>query len=610
MPAPAVELRPRVIPGLDGLRALAIIAVFIYHLNPTWLPGGFVGVDMFFVISGFLITTLLLREQAANGRVDLGQFWLRRARRLLPALLLCVTASIWLARVVQTDLLVGIDRQTFGALTFSTNWVEIIAGSNYFTSTSPQLFMNFWSLAVEEQFYLLWPLVMIGLTAAVPSLTRRAGLAVATALGSAVLMALLFDPTAATRVYYGTDTHLFGLMLGAGLAFAWAGPQRAWLDSPVWVRGRPWILGAALATLAVCLVALSEERALTFRGGLLLASVAVIVIIAATIDRPGRLRQVLDHPVLAAIGQRSYGLYLWHWPVILVVNHDLPSTPGTLRFVLTRVWVVLVTWAIADLSLRFVETPVRKYGFRGALARLRPTGQWGRVPVARIGIAAVLVWVVGTGAWIATAPSQTSTQRMIEANAAEAAGARDGAVTALDASFTMPKGKEIDVFGDSMAVGVVPALKYYFPGIQIDAKSNRHWSDGLTQVTAAGDTTRRAVVLAFGTNAGTPEADLRAVLDQLGPQRMVVVVNVHLPRSTRAVEDNATLDRVAQDYANVEVADWNRAVSASPASLQPDGIHPSLTGAHLYVSTIRQAMADLSERHTGEAVKLKKLPIP
>ncbi|MEO6790040.1 MAG: acyltransferase, partial [Ornithinibacter sp.] len=206
------------LPGLDGLRALAILAVLAVHLDPSWLPGGFLGVDVFFVISGFLITTLLLRERAATGTLDVRAFWSRRARRLLPALLVVLPASVFLARLTEADLLVGVGRQVAGALTFTSNWVEIAAGSDYFTSTSPQLFMNLWSLAVEEQFYLLWPLAVL-LLLRVGTPMSRAGAALGLGLASALLMAALLDPASPTRVYYGTDTHLVGLMVGAATAF-------------------------------------------------------------------------------------------------------------------------------------------------------------------------------------------------------------------------------------------------------------------------------------------------------------------------------------------------------------------------------------------------------
>ena len=618
--------------GLDGLRAVAIAAVFTFHLNPAWLPGGFLGVDVFFVVSGFLITTLLEREYARTGTIDLPGFWTRRARRLLPALFVCVPVSVLLARIVEADLLVGIGRQVLGALTFSTNWLEIAAGSDYFNATTPQLFMNFWSLAVEEQFYLVWPLVTVLLVTYVPRWTHRVAIAGALGLTSTLLMAALFDPAAgSTRVYYGTDSHLMGLMFGAALAFGYAAPDHGPLAHALWSRVRRPATGAAFVLLAALLLVLDESSPWTFRGGLALASLCTAVLIAGVVDGTGRAERVLDLAALRWVGERSYGIYLWHWPVILIVGSDLPSAPGAPGYVWTRAWCVIVTLALADLSYRFVESPVRRDGWRTTINRLvRPTTHHPALGTVAVGVVAsslVLVLVV-----LVTAPNQTSTQRLIEAN--EAAAARASAtmsgtssptasrpastpttasgtktVVAGNAAFTMPSGTEIDAYGDSMMVGSWHALRYYFPGIRIDAKSNRRYADGLAQVTLSGDKIRRAVILSFGTNAGVEEEDVRSTLDRLGPARMVVLVNLHLNMS-RTAKDNATLERVSDAYPNVIVADWNAAVTANPRQLQPDGIHPSLVGAHLYAKTIRQAFATLSAQHTGVAVKLKTLPIP
>ena len=597
------------IPGLDGLRALAVVAVVVFHLNPAWLPGGFLGVDIFFVVSGFLITTLLVREHARTGRLDLPAFWARRARRLLPALLVVIPFSVLLAWVSERDLLVGIGPQVLGALTFSFNWVQIAAGSNYFAATSPQLLTNLWSLAVEEQFYLAWPLITLGLLTAIRSARSRIGIVLILAAGSGFLMAARFDPeVGATRVYYGTDTHVFGLMIGAALALWWTTPE---IRGPAfWIARRRPATALALGVLAGLMWWLDESRPLTFRGGLVLASVASAVLIASAITG-GTLARALDLPALRWIGERSYGIYLWHWPVILVVNADYGPVPGSAGFGWTRLWCVVVILALADLCYRLVELPVRRRGWRGAVdlwARQLPGRADGR-RVLLIGATTVLLLA---GAALASAPGMTSAQQQIVLNekAAIRSPVPDSAVSEPRAAdFSMPMGEEIDAYGDSMMVGSVPALKYYFPGIRIDAKSNRRWSSGYRAVLASGTDIRRAVVLSFGTNAGVTEADVRATLDRLGSHRMIVLVNVHL-NSARASSDNAALKRVAADYRNVVVADWSARVRTERTLLQSDGIHPSMTGQHAYAAVVRQTFADLSVARTGIEVRLPVLPIP
>jgi len=647
-------VRPSRIEGLDGIRALAIVAVLVFHLNAPWLPGGFLGVDVFFVVSGFLITTLLVREHERTGRIAFREFGVRRARRLLPALVLTVTASVLIARLVSSDLLVHVGRQIVGALTFSTNWVEITAGSSYFDQTAPQLFMNFWSLAVEEQFYLLWPAITLLLVTYAAARVRVAG-ALAIAVLSTLLMAALFDPGQdATRVYYGTDTHVMGLMIGAAIAFAWTSPSLAMRLrlSRFDVVGR-LAVPVAGAALASSLMLLDESHAATFRGGIAVASLATGVLVIGVLDRsPGRPRtawqRLTDHPAAVWIGERSYSIYLWHWPVILLVARDNPSAPGTISHLVTRAWCVLVTVALADLTHRFVETPFRRRGFRGVLrlvgASLLAWSRRTRQVVAAVATTTALVLTIV----VLTAPDQSETARMLEANEAAAAARAAIAVTPTRAptatatstktparntpspstarapapavtrslapsdagsDFTMPTGREIDGYGDSMMVGSIHALDYYFPGIRMDARSNRRWSDGLAAIKARGEGNRRAVVLAFGTNAGVDTADLSAALDALGPQRMVVLVNLMGPFA-RINDDNATLEAAAKARPNVIVADWAAAVRNHPEQLQADRIHPSLKGSHLFAKTVRQALATLSERHTGTPVVLKDLPIP
>jgi peptidoglycan/LPS O-acetylase OafA/YrhL len=626
-PAPTASGR---YPGLDGLRAIAIIAVLVFHANPAWLPGGFLGVDVFFVISGFLITSLLVRERARAGRIDFRAFWTRRARRLLPALAVVVVVSSLVARAGSSELVVSLPRQVLGAATFSTNWIEILSGGSYFDQTAPTLFMNFWSLAVEEQFYLVWPLATWALLAWAGRRVKVA-IPVALAVASTVVMAVLYTPGQDnTRVYYGTDTHLMGLMTGAALAFAWASDLQSRLVG--WVGGRRWSGPVALVTLAALMRLSSEDSPLTFYGGFALASLVTGVLLIATVSRAdadGRPRQtawqrVLDAPAASWVGERSYGLYLWHWPVILIVDEVWRTAPSTWPFAGRTVLIVLLTGLIAEASYRYVETPVRRFGFRETGRRVLA---WARgLSAVRLRVVAALALVVALcfAATLVTAPTESATARILRENAAAEAGAgASGASGSTGAASTggvstapvaalgtwgMPTGAEIEGFGDSIMVGCIPALNLYFPGVRLDAVSNRHLSDGIAAIKARADL-RRAVVIDFGMNSGVKAEELGALLDLIGPDRMVVVVNLYGTFS-RIDADNAAVAAAIAGRSNAVVADWYTTAKNNPASMQADRKHPSLRGSHLYAQTVQAAFAELSKRHTGQDVTLTTHPLP
>lgn len=623
--------RPKIIPGLDGLRALAIISVLIYHLRPQTLTGGFIGVDIFFVVSGFLITTLLLREVSSRGFIDLKGFWTRRARRLIPALVVCVLVSVTAAYFVGGDLLVGIGRQTLGALTFSNNWLEIGAGTSYFARTSPQLFVNFWSLAVEEQFYLLWPIIVAFMLAATKSSSTRVRIVFAVAAGSAIWMAINAVPGQdATRAYYGTDTHLFGLMFGAALAFAWG--RYSVLDTRLWHRWRIPASLLAAVILATLLVTVTEDAIWTFRGGLVLASLATTVIIAAVITGKHPFLPVMEAWPVRWVGERSYGIYLWHWPVILILEAMTSSVvPDSAASWVVRALALSLTLSIAAVSYRYLETPIRRHGFKvciaDAIAALRSTRRWQPRAIAATAGACLLVMPVA----IATAPEKSETQIQIEQGekllkekdaaapqpSAESpaspddtdahtgdgihddgAGTGDPAIVSPTLNTTVPKGEEISAFGDSLLVTTIHALEDRFPGIRVDAKSSRQWPEGLTRIRTALDegSVRRGVVIALGTNAGLPEPDLlRDALDSLGTERLVVVVNIH-GKSTWTDAVNEDIARIANEYANVTVADWHTAIGEHRDLLQADGVHPGIEGAHLYADTIKDSFAELAKK--------------
>lgn len=373
--------------GLDTVRAFAVLLVVIYHFVPSALPGGFIGVDVFFVLSGFLITSLLVQEWRSNRRISLREFWRRRARRILPALALMLVVVVTVVGVLGGDYLVGLPAQIIGALTFSSNWVYIATGTSYESALSPALFSNLWSLAVEEQFYVLWPLFVVAgflLTRVLSGRRSRAvlaGSALVIAGGSAGLMWLVFDEQIdPSRVYYGTDTHLFGLMLGAFLAFVLV-PHRTlgWptrfplisrytqIFSPRMVRAsHGFVAVLAIFTLGWAAMDLEFLRPATYEGGLLIVSLATVGLIASIVCNQ-EISKRLENPVFAWIGKRSYSLYLWHWPVLVVVA-PLTSNraAGSDSSVVTFCTAIAVTFVCAALSYRYVELPVLRHGLRGA----------------------------------------------------------------------------------------------------------------------------------------------------------------------------------------------------------------------------------------------------
>ena len=361
------------LPALDGLRALAVAAVFAYHLSLPLFRGGFLGVDLFFVISGFLITTLLVTEAQRTNRVRITAFWMRRVRRLMPALVLMVVVVSAAALLIGRDLDAGLRLQVLGAAVYGSNWVQIASGASYVEHFEPSLLTHLWSLGVEEQFYLIWPFVVVVL---ISFLVRRRSRVLAVCLlagASAAWMAVAFVPGAdPTRAYVGTDTHGFGLLLGAALGFGL--PLRRRSDSPgraARLSARPGLLSAVGITGYMVVLAgmllLTDQGTATFRGGIVLVDVAAVGLVAAAARGAGPVGAVFALPVLTWIGRRSYGIYLWHWPVIVIAERLLPRGTGPLELAMIA---VLVTMAATEVSWRLVEVPIRTVGFRRWIGRL------------------------------------------------------------------------------------------------------------------------------------------------------------------------------------------------------------------------------------------------
>ncbi|MCK3770004.1 acetyltransferase [Microbacterium aerolatum] len=600
--------------GLDGLRAIAVTLVVVYHLFPgSPLLGGFVGVDVFFVISGFLITSLLLRPSRL-GRLGsprrLVDFWRRRARRLLPALAVVVTVCATVAWLLGGDLLVGMGRQVLGAATFSYNWLAVADGTDYFAATAPELFRNFWSLAVEEQFYVVWPL-LLPLVLLIPGRWTRVALMLVAAGGSAWWMARLVAGGEVTRAYFGTDAHAFGILIGIALAFAVANmPDRAWMRSRVSQVGS--LLAGAVGVAGIVVAACIPETpdAATFPGTLLLATFGSVLAVFAGVWPGSWFGRGMDTAPLKWVGDRSYGIYLWHWPVLVLV---LVGTQGVGPEAGVPVWAGILALAIsvgaATLSYRFVELPFRRYGFRHALRALGRRIAGG--PMSRFaGIAALSVVAVaigGTAAAVVNAPHTTTAVAAIN----RGAEALDDTKTPQPSpspksstdAITIPEGSEITAVGDSVMLASAPSLLKEFPGIAVDAEVSRSiWAgpeilDGLK----ANGQLRENIVVGLGTNGPVDWETLEEMSQIAGADRNLILVNAHAPRDW-IPGVNADLESFADSHRHVWVADWSGAITPHEDLLAGDGIHPGEAGGGVFAASVGSAL----ERIEKDRIRAEK----
>ncbi|QMU77138.1 acetyltransferase [Streptacidiphilus sp. PB12-B1b] len=600
-------------PGLDGVRALAVAAVLVFHVHAGWLSGGFLGVDVFFVLSGYLITSLLTAERAGHGRIRLRRFWGRRARRLLPELLLVLLVTAAATAALGRDAAAGLRGSELAALGFYSNWWQIRQQTGYFAQFGPlPLLQHLWSLGIEEQFYLLWPPVL----AALSLLNRRRAAAVAAALAVASFTAMAAGSLAGadtTRLYFGSDTHAGPLLLGsaAGLLLP---PERV---RALGRRARTALGAAGLAALVVLgllAVQLDGAGSTAYRGGIAAAALAAAALCPASVAA-GPLRWLLAVRALVWTGRRSYGIYLWHWPLIAALGYTgLGTGPAVdvLEFALPV--------ALAAGSFRLLQQPVTRWGWRVALARSRAgwRRQCRRFPRSLhvAATASALIPILAVHALVA-APQTTALQAQLQAGrraateaavtaaapaAAPAAGARPGATGAPDARQEAQEpvqGSSVTAVGDSVMLAAAPALEQALPGIDIHALVGRQMSEApavLEQLLAEGRL-RSTVVVGLGTNGDVDPATLRRLAELAGPQRTLALVDVHAPRVWED-EVNTALTGYVRQHPGTVLVPWSAAAAAHPRLLYADHIHPRPEGGPLYADTL---VAALDRQRPGAA---------
>lgn len=627
-----------VLRGLDGVRAIAVLLVLVYHFWPQYLPGGMIGVDIFFVISGYLITALLLREGAYTGKMDIISFWVRRLRRLVPAFALLTLVVGSLALLVGGDAQVGLGRQILGAFTYSSNWLLIWAGNDYFTQTSPELMTNFWSLAVEEQFYLFWPVVMVFVFMFTAKWWQRAlvpGILGALSLLAAVVLGLLGAST--TRLYYGTDTHLYGLMLGVLLAMMIPWSMYPPVDNRlyplvsygngIWGWLRQLVGWVSLVAVVPFALILSDHSSWLMPWGLLVGSLLGMGIIQALLPdvrggTSGLFRGLLSLAPLRWIGQRSYGIYLWHWPLMVLAHY----TFGAARSPWVNVGVLFVTLIVAGLSYMYVEQPVRTLGFRGALsawfsAMVAPAGR--ALPVGAAVLAGVTL--IATVFAVRTAPAMTQAEAVVAAGAnyvqASTPAPQPTVPSAVPSSSASPSasaeptesaspspssstapsaavdGSQVTIVGDSVTLASSNALGEAMPQALVNAEVSRTSAAALPMVEQMVDSgqMREVLVLSVTANSTFTVAQLEQLKASVSPngERKIVLVTGVGPANLTWIEPSNQVIRefAAQNPDTVFIADWQAAAKGHPEYLVSDGVHPQNEGLTVYAQTVKDAVA-------------------
>ncbi|MBO0900816.1 acyltransferase [Cellulomonas sp. zg-ZUI22] len=579
--------------GLDGVRALAVVAVLLYHLRVPWAPGGFLGVDVFFVLSGYLMTTLVLDEVAATGTFRTRRFLARRVRRLVPALAV-VLVAVAAAGLVARDALTTLRGDLLAAATYTSNWWQVVADRSYFELTGrPPLLQHLWSLAVEAQFYLVVPLAaVLALRAGRARVGQvAAGLAVASTVAMGVMAARQGMPVPhdATRAYVGTDTHAMGLLLGVAAATVWQ-PWRTWRRAGSWrtERGDPVrrfeagiadaVGAAALVGVVACVVLVDEFSASLYRGGFLAFSALAVVLVGAAADPAGLLGRALSRQPLRWLGERSYGIYLWHWPVLMLTRPDQDVTLPDWASPVVRVGVTLL---LAEASYRWVETPVRRGALRRLVAALRTPGPGRRSLAVRTGAAAVSAAVALTALVVGVVRTPATTGDAVVAAPAASApaptpdpGAMAGVAPEQDRAPEPTPAEQVGTvtaFGDSVMLGAAAELGAR--GVAVDAVVSRQFGEMVDLVLGAGaaGTLGDTVVVHGGTNGPVAEEDLRRLLEGTRDHR-VFVVNVRVPRAWEQY-DNELFARVVPEYPHARVLDWKSGGDANPGWFYDDGIH-------------------------------------
>jgi len=525
-----------------------------------------------------------VREQEATGKISLIQFYLRRAKRLLPASWLMMLAVVIVAFFLTNDALVRLRSDVLASLGYVTNWEFIYNGQSYFESMGRQpLLLHLWSLAIEEQFYLLWaPLVFFIL----PRFGRRTLAALGLLLAVSSCLFMLWQASAMgypdegdpTRLYFGTDTHGFGLLLGACLGLLFRKKAQALSNLSNIASSAVGVL--SLAALIWMMTSVGEETAWLYPWGFALCALLSLALIQSSASG-SFFGHLLDKEPMRWVGERSYGIYLWHWPIFMMTRPELDMQLDDVSIFILRITVTLV---VAAISYRFIEMPIR----RGILSRIS-----GRTyALAALPSAGALVALVSI---MLTAQSEATPEPapiIVAAVQAPASPPKEPRVSPAEAKERKEfQGRELTAIGDSVLLGAKPVLEKEIPGAKVIAKVSKQAAAVLKEVQGLHDAHALTpyVVVHLGTNGYVTEKQLRSILSLLNEQKRVVLMNTKVPRQW-AKPNNQLMGQIASEYPNVVLADWNHIADHHPEFFVADGVHLTARGQQAFVNGIKSKL--------------------
>jgi len=570
----------RHIASIDGLRAIAVTAVVLYHLGISWIPGGFLGVDLFFVISGYVITRLILDSINQSSALDLRAFYAARLRRIYPAFIFMVICTIIFIGVWAPEAIKRFLSDLPYALSGTINWLLVARHQDYFeTIGRPPLLQHTWSLAVELQFYLIWPIILLTILKYFGKKNiARIALLIAIISGVTLfLVSLRLDQANAqqiSHIYFGTDTHSLGLFLGSALAVSWI-PQN--LSADIAKRAQDVIDGigvVGLLGLIATFLFIDETNAGLYRIAFPLAGIFGCLVIISLVHPASRFAPLISSAPFRWVGQRSYGIYIWHWVIFQVTRPSVDLTGQTWALYLARVLLVL---ALADISLRWVEIPFRQgivqNWFRGMKYRAPKVKLRQQLSIV-FSIIAVLAVTSSISVQAINKADQIS-QDLLTQQEDQAASQEDlGSTTGLW------------VTGDSVILGIRSKLESKEHISLINARVGRQAPELLAVMRVDQSSVPSSpVVFNLGNNNALTEQTVVDIFEVVKNQPQVIVVNTAVPRPWKDA-NNAIISKVASRYPNVRLVDWDRVSKDRPELFAPDGVHLSPAGSDVYVDLV------------------------